>query len=336
MSGPPIHPDNVTVTLWTWGRRRGEWPRRQSSRPLDGDGIITIIFEQDRKRGEWRGRRGCVADGDRATAASAGRHASRQRVSARQTVAVSVAAIRTFGTESSHGRPGCGRTGSVGRREAPTGPTRAHPSIADNAHYVNSSGGSPLATVIPMLPDGLRRRRRPAGTAPVSSGAAAGRSVRNRRADVWSPMPSTIRPIIVTPDLDRLCAFYGGLLGATETMRYPDDGPTFYVGLRVGDSELGLSSDGSVRPGDPGRMLLSIEVPDVDALLPRARRRGAVDVERHAVGPARGAHQGSGRQRRQPDAGARRRPVGHHFVTVTLPGRSARPRPARCAGSVAG
>ena len=59
-----------------------------------------------------------------------------------------------------------------------------------------------------------------------------------------------------------------------ETMRYPDDGPTFYIGLEVGVSELGLSSDAGVRPGDPGRMLLSIEVPDVDALLPRVTELG--------------------------------------------------------------
>ena len=82
-------------------------------------------------------------------------------------------------------------------------------------------------------------------------------------------MPATIRPIIVTADLDRLLAFYSDLLGATEVMRFPEDGPVFYVGLELGDSELGLSSDASVVAGDPGRMLLSIEVPDVDALLPR-------------------------------------------------------------------
>jgi uncharacterized glyoxalase superfamily protein PhnB len=66
----------------------------------------------------------------------------------------------------------------------------------------------------------------------------------------------------------RLLAFYTGLLGAAEVMRFPDDGPLFYAGLTLGDSEFGLSSDASVVPGDPGRMLLSIEVPDVDALLP--------------------------------------------------------------------
>ena len=91
-------------------------------------------------------------------------------------------------------------------------------------------------------------------------------------------MPATIRPIIVTTDLERLLTFYIGLLGAEEVMRFPEDGPVFYVGLQLGDSELGLSSDAGVSPGDPGRMLLSIEVPDVDALLPKVeepRRHGA-------------------------------------------------------------
>jgi predicted enzyme related to lactoylglutathione lyase len=94
-------------------------------------------------------------------------------------------------------------------------------------------------------------------------------------------VPATIRPIIVTRDLDRLLAFYTGLLGATETMRYPDDGPAFYVGLQLGDSELGLSADGSVVPGEPGRMLLSIEVADVDAALARV-----VPLGGEAPGPA--------------------------------------------------
>ena len=87
-------------------------------------------------------------------------------------------------------------------------------------------------------------------------------------------MPSTVRPIIVTNDLDRLLAFYTGLLGAREVMRFPDDGPVFYVGLALGDSELGLSSDASVVAGEPGRMLLSIEVTDVDALLTQVESLG--------------------------------------------------------------
>lgn len=87
-------------------------------------------------------------------------------------------------------------------------------------------------------------------------------------------MPPTVRPIIVTNDLDRLLAFYTELLGAQEVLRFPDDGPAFYVGLTLGDSALGLSSDASVVPGAPGRMLLSIEVADVDLLLPKVAALG--------------------------------------------------------------
>jgi predicted enzyme related to lactoylglutathione lyase len=87
-------------------------------------------------------------------------------------------------------------------------------------------------------------------------------------------VPATIRPVIVTADLDRLFAFYTGLLDAQENFRYPDDGPVFYVGLSLGDSELGLSADAGVQPGSPGRMLLSIEVPDVTALLERVAALG--------------------------------------------------------------
>jgi uncharacterized glyoxalase superfamily protein PhnB len=94
-------------------------------------------------------------------------------------------------------------------------------------------------------------------------------------------MPVTIRPIIVSADLPRLRAFYTGLLGAEEVMRFPEEGPVFYVGLKLGDSELGLSSDVAVVPGSPGRILLSIEVPDVDALLPKAEELGG-----RAPGPA--------------------------------------------------
>jgi predicted enzyme related to lactoylglutathione lyase len=87
-------------------------------------------------------------------------------------------------------------------------------------------------------------------------------------------MPSTIRPILVTPDLDRLLAFYSGLLGAVEVMRFPEDGAPFYVGLEIGNSELGISVAAEVQTGSPGRTLLSIDVPDVDALLPRVAALG--------------------------------------------------------------
>jgi len=88
-------------------------------------------------------------------------------------------------------------------------------------------------------------------------------------------VPATIRPVLVTPHLDRLLSFYTELLGATEVMRFPEDGPVFYVGLALGDSELGISTDASVVPGEPGRMLLSIEVPDVARSSPGSRRSAA-------------------------------------------------------------
>ncbi len=87
-------------------------------------------------------------------------------------------------------------------------------------------------------------------------------------------MPNAIRPIIVTPDLDRLRTFYSTLLGAVEVERFPDEGPAFYVGLQVNGSDLGLTADAAAPAGAPGRVLLSIEVTDVDALLPRVADLG--------------------------------------------------------------
>ena len=61
-------------------------------------------------------------------------------------------------------------------------------------------------------------------------------------------MASTVTSIIVTPNLDSLQAFYSTLLGAAEIGRFPEFGPTFFVRLRLGDSDLGLVPR-SPRPG---------------------------------------------------------------------------------------
>ncbi len=87
-------------------------------------------------------------------------------------------------------------------------------------------------------------------------------------------MPSRVTPKIVTHDLERLARFYTGLTGATETSRVPDEGPTFYLGLRIGDSGLGIVADGTVEAAPAGRVLLSLEVPDVDAALARVESLG--------------------------------------------------------------
>jgi predicted enzyme related to lactoylglutathione lyase len=92
--------------------------------------------------------------------------------------------------------------------------------------------------------------------------------------DERKPVPSSVSPIIVTHDLERLARFYTGVVGATETRRTPDVGPTFYLGLRIGDSELGIVSDGSVEGAPAGRVVLSIKVPDVDAALGRVEAHG--------------------------------------------------------------
>ena len=87
-------------------------------------------------------------------------------------------------------------------------------------------------------------------------------------------MPNSVIPMIVTHDLERLARFYTGLTGATEASRVPDAGPTFYLGLQMGDSELGIVADESAESAPPGRVLLSIEVADVDAALARVEFLG--------------------------------------------------------------
>lgn len=93
-------------------------------------------------------------------------------------------------------------------------------------------------------------------------------------------MPSTVQPVLVSRDLERLAGFYRALLGAVETGRVPADGPTFFLDLRIGDSDLGIVAVGDA-PAGPQRMLLSIDVADVDALLPRVSELGG-----HVEGPA--------------------------------------------------
>lgn len=82
-----------------------------------------------------------------------------------------------------------------------------------------------------------------------------------------------IQPIIVTPDLPPLQAFYEQVLGATEVFRYPESGPVFYKTLKIGDAELGLVAE-KADVSAPPRIALSIDVPDVDALLPLVEAAG--------------------------------------------------------------
>ncbi|WP_406363209.1 VOC family protein [Streptomyces sp. NBC_00715] len=85
---------------------------------------------------------------------------------------------------------------------------------------------------------------------------------------------STIQPVIVTADQDALLGFYTKLFGAEESFRVPAEGPAFYVGLRIGDSDLGLVAREDAATGAASRILLSIDVDDVDETLARVAALG--------------------------------------------------------------
>ncbi|MGW0410367.1 VOC family protein [Streptomyces collinus] len=86
---------------------------------------------------------------------------------------------------------------------------------------------------------------------------------------------STIQPVILTADHDALLGFYTKLFGAEQIFRVPEEGPAFYLGLRIGDTDLGIVA----KEEDPGtgaapRILLSISVDDVDETLGRVAALG--------------------------------------------------------------
>ncbi len=89
---------------------------------------------------------------------------------------------------------------------------------------------------------------------------------------------ATIQPILITADLPRLVRFYSELLGGKEVMRTPPEGEPFFVGISVGGAEMGFVNEPN-GPTEQGRVLLSIDVADVDALLPRVTELGGTAAE---------------------------------------------------------
>jgi predicted enzyme related to lactoylglutathione lyase len=81
---------------------------------------------------------------------------------------------------------------------------------------------------------------------------------------------TSIQPIISTPDLPRLRAFYEQVLGATQTLSVPD----FYAELTIGETKLGLTQEPDTQIGAPVRIILTADVDDVDDLLPVVESAG--------------------------------------------------------------
>jgi predicted enzyme related to lactoylglutathione lyase len=85
---------------------------------------------------------------------------------------------------------------------------------------------------------------------------------------------TSIQPVVSTPDLARLRTFYEKVLGATQSLRVPEEGPEFYIELRIGETALGLVQNDDTQIGNPVRIILSADVSDVDALLPTVEAAG--------------------------------------------------------------
>lgn len=85
---------------------------------------------------------------------------------------------------------------------------------------------------------------------------------------------STIQPVILTADHGVLLGFYTQLFGAEEIFRVPAKGQVFYLGLRIGDTDLGLVTKADPGTGTAPRILLSIAVDDVDETLGRVEALG--------------------------------------------------------------
>jgi lactoylglutathione lyase len=94
-------------------------------------------------------------------------------------------------------------------------------------------------------------------------------------------------PNIYTGDMGTAAAFYCDHLGFVQTYRFPRDGRPEHVDLRLGDSQLALSTyvaaaDAGVDPSTGNSFELVLWCDDVDREVARLRAAGArVAVEPH-------------------------------------------------------
>jgi lactoylglutathione lyase len=87
-------------------------------------------------------------------------------------------------------------------------------------------------------------------------------------------------PIIRTPDMGRSLGFYRDLLGGTVEYRFPREGEPEFVGLRIGDAQLGIGHAPETVPGAEGqRFSLWVYAESCDEAVERLRAGGAKVTE---------------------------------------------------------
>jgi lactoylglutathione lyase len=94
-------------------------------------------------------------------------------------------------------------------------------------------------------------------------------------------------PILSTRDLPRLLGFYQGLLGFTETYRFPAEGRPAYVSLQLGSpaSQLGIGEGEDTPVGPAQRFDLCVYAEDCDAAVAHLRAHGVTIIEEPADMP---------------------------------------------------
>ncbi len=121
-------------------------------------------------------------------------------------------------------------------------------------------------------------------------------------------MPATVQPVIVTPSIPLLLALIRRCSERWKSRASPKTAPPFFVGLQIGNAELGVVADGDAHIDAPQRILLNVNVGDlgvgnVAGLLEHVEALGGRVLgppNDMPLGAACGAHPGPGREQGQP------------------------------------
>lgn len=100
-------------------------------------------------------------------------------------------------------------------------------------------------------------------------------------------MATKLFPMLSCSDLSRSLELYGGLLGGTETFRFPEEGDPAFIALTIGEtSEIGLGGIAAEplhgrpqRPATGHRIELCVYVDDVDGVFEQVCAHGFEGVK---------------------------------------------------------